>query len=146
MNEFEIVAVIDRPVEDVFAGLANVDRAPDWNPGVTEVRRSSVSPLEVGSTMVYVGKFLGRNFESPSKCTEYIPNERLTTKTVSGPFHLEIENTLESVDGGTKVTSIYRGESKGFFKLAEPVVVRLAKKQFETATENLKALLEADAL
>jgi uncharacterized protein YndB with AHSA1/START domain len=146
MNEFEIVVVIDRPVEDVFAALVDVDRAPDWNPGVTEVRRTSDGPIEVGTTIVYVGKFLGRDYESPSKCTEYVAGKQFTSKSASGPFDLEIANYLESVGEGTKLTTVYRGESKGFFRLAEPVVVRLAKKQFETATENLKALLEANAL
>jgi uncharacterized protein YndB with AHSA1/START domain len=146
MNEFEIVVVIDRPVADVFAALVDVERTPDWNPGVTEVRRSGDGPVEVGSTTVYVGKFLGRNFESPSTCTDYVAGEKFSSKSASGPFDLEVANHLESVDEGTKLTTVYRGESKGFFKLAEPVVVRLAKKQFETATENLKALLEAGAL
>jgi uncharacterized protein YndB with AHSA1/START domain len=146
MNEFEIVVVIDRPVRDVFAALVDVDRAPDWNPGVTEVRRTSDGPVEVGSTIVYVGRFLGRNFESSSKCTEYVAGKKFTSKSASGPFDLEVASYLESVEEGTKLTTVYRGESKGFFKLAEPVVVRLVKKQFETATENLKALLEADAL
>jgi uncharacterized protein YndB with AHSA1/START domain len=146
MNEFEIVVVIGRPASDVFAALVDVDRAPDWNPGVTEVRRTSDGPIEVGSTVVYVGKFLGRNFESPSECTDYVAGKTFTSKSASGPFDLEVANSLESVDGGTKLTTVYRGESKRFFRLAEPVVVRLAKKQFETASENLKALLEADAL
>jgi hypothetical protein len=39
-----------------------------------------------------------------------------------------------------------QGESRGFFRLAEPLVVRLAKRQFETAGENLKALLEEHAV
>jgi hypothetical protein len=39
---------------------------------------------------------------------------------------------------------IYPAERSGFFKLAEPVVIRLTRKHFETAAENLKALLEAD--
>jgi uncharacterized protein YndB with AHSA1/START domain len=146
MNEFEIEVVIDRPVKDVFAALVDVDRAPDWNPGVSEVRRTSDGPIEVGSTIVYVGKFLGRDFESPSKCTEYVVDQKFSSKSASGPFDLEIANHLEPVDEGTKLTTVYRGESKGFFRLAEPVVVRLARKQFETATENLKALLEANAL
>jgi hypothetical protein len=38
------------------------------------------------------------------------------------------------------------GESRGFFKMAEPLIVRLTKRQTETAAENLKALLEEDAL
>ena len=146
MNEFEIVTVINRPVEEVFTALQDFDKAPQWNPGLTEVRQTSNGPLEVGSTMVHVGRFLGRSYESPSVCTESIASQRFASRTTSGPFHLEVENTVEPADGATRLTSLYRGESRGFFKLAEPVVIRLTRKHFETAAENLKALLEADAL
>ena len=146
MNEFEIVTVINRPVEEVFTALQDLDKAPRWNPGLTEVRQTSNGPLGVSSTMVYVGRFLGRSYESPSVCTEYIANQRFVSRTTSGPFHLEVENTVEAADGATRLSSLYRGESRGFFKLAEPVVIRLTRKHFETAAENLKALLEADAM
>ena len=109
------------------------------------MRSTGDAPIKVGSSVVYVGKFLGRTFESASECTEYKVNERFVSKTTSGPFHLEVENTLERVGPGTKLTTLYRGESRGFFKLAEPVMVHLTKRQFETATENMKALLEANA-
>lgn len=146
MNEFQIVVVINRPVPKVFSAMDDFERVSTWNPGVTEVRRIDEGPIKVGSRVVYVGKFLGRSYESQSEYVEYVPNERSATRTVSGPFHLEIENTFEAVDGGTRLTSKFRGESRGFFKLAEPVVVRLTKRQFETAMENFKELLEADAL
>ena len=146
MNEFKIVVIINRPISKVFSAMVDFEKAPNWNPAVTEVRRTDDGPIQVGSTVVYVGRFLGRSYESSSEFVEYVPNERSATKTISGPFHLEIENTFEAVDGGTRLTSIFRGESRGFFKLAEPVVVRLTKRQFETAMENLKELLEADAL
>jgi carbon monoxide dehydrogenase subunit G len=145
-NEFQIVVVINRPVPKVFSAMDDLEKAPNWNPGVIEVRRTDEGPIKVGTTVVYVGKFLGRSFESSSQYVEYVPNERSATRTVSGPFHLEIDNTFEAIDGGTRLTSNFRGESRGFFKLAEPVVVRLTKRQFETATENFKELLEADAL
>ena len=146
MNEFQIVAVINCPVSKVFSAMDDLEKIPNWNPGVTEVRRTDDGPIKVGSAVVYVGKFLGRSFESCAEYVEYVPNERSATRTVSGPFHLEIENIFEAVDGGTRLTSTFRGESRGFFKLAEPVVVRLTKRQFETATENFKELLEEDAL
>lgn len=146
MDEFELVTIIERPVEDVFAALQDLDKAPQWNPGVTEVRQSSPGPLSVGSSLVYAGSFLGRGYESPSQCTEYVANERFVSKTVSGPFDLEVATSLDPVDGGTRVTARYRGESRGFLRLAEPIVFRLAKKHFETANENLTPLLEAGAL
>ena len=41
MNEFEVVTVIGRPVEEVFAVVQDVTKAPLWNPGLLEVRRTS---------------------------------------------------------------------------------------------------------
>jgi len=146
MNEFEIVTAIDCPVATVFAALHDFDHFPDWNSAVVEVRRSAGWLLRVGSTQVFVGKFLGRSYESPSECTEYVGIREAHTRTTSGPFHLEIESSLIPTETGTMLTTVYRGESRGFFKLAEPVVIRLARKQFEGAHENFKALLEADSL
>jgi uncharacterized protein YndB with AHSA1/START domain len=146
MNEFETETHIDRPVADVFAALLDFDKMPQWSPGLTEVRLTGPGPLGVGTTLVYIGKFLGRDYESPAECTEYVVNKKWTTKTTAGPFHLEIENNFEAADDGTNLRAVYRGESRGFYKLAEPVVVRLAKKHFETAVENFKALVEAGAL
>ena len=145
MNEFDIVTNIDRPQDQVFAFLVNFGRAAEWNPGLTQARKTSDGPLGVGTTLLYVGKFLGRSFESPSECTAYVANERFSTTTTSGPFHLEVDSTLQPVGAGTRLTTMYRGESRGFFRLAEAVIVRLTKKQFEAAAENLKALLEAEA-
>ena len=146
MNEFTIVTVVGRPVEEVWAVIQDVAKTPVWTPGLTEARITSDGPLEPGSTLLYRGTFLGRAYESPAVCTALTENKQFATKSTSGPFHLEIDATLEPVDGGTQVTSFYRGESRGFFKVAEPLVVRLSKKHFETAAENLRTLLEDHAL
>ena len=145
MNEFQIELDIKRSTEDVFAALINFERVPDWNSSVIEVK-SSDTPVHEGSNVVYVGKFLGRRFTSESQFTEFVPGSKYSTKTISGPFQLDISNTLTSTAGVTHITSDFRGESRGFFKLAEPVMVRLTKRLFETSMDNLKALLEADAL
>ena len=146
MEEYQIVSVVGRPVAEVFAALCDFGRAPEWNPGLIEVRQDDSAPFGVGSEIVYVGHFLGRSYESPATCTEFVPNRKLTTRSETGPFALEVATELEEAAGNTTVTANYRGESRGFFKLAEPLVVRLAKRQFELATENLKALLEAGAM
>ena len=98
------------------------------------------------AALLYQGTFLGRAYESPAVCTALTENKQFATKSTSGPFHIEIDTTLEAVDGGTQVTSFYRGESRGFFKVAEPILVRLTRKHFETAAENLRTLLEDQAI
>jgi hypothetical protein len=53
---------------------------------------------------------------------------------------------VEPAGAGTRLTVHCRGESRGFSKLAEPLVIQLTKRQVETAGGNLKALLEEHAL
>ena len=146
MNEFTIVTVIGRPVDEVFAVIQDVAKTPVWTPGLSEARITSDGPLEPGSALLYRGTFLGRAYQSPAVCTALTENKQFATKSTSGPFHIEIDATLEPVDGGTQVTSFYRGESRGFFKIAEPLLVRLTRKHFETAAENLRTLMEDRAL
>jgi ribosome-associated toxin RatA of RatAB toxin-antitoxin module len=146
MNEFDVMTLIGRPVEEVFAVVQDVTRTPLWNPGLLEVRRTSEGPLGVGATMIYVGTFLGRRYESPVACTGFAENKQLATATTGGPFYLEVDQTVEPAGARTKLTIHCRGESRGFFKLAEPLVVKLTKRQVETAASNLKALLEENAL
>ena len=84
MNEFEVVTVIGRPAEEVFAVVRDVAKTPLWTPGLAEVRRTSEGPLGVGATMVYVGTFLGRRYESPVACTGFAENKQLATATTGG--------------------------------------------------------------
>jgi hypothetical protein len=79
-------------------------------------------------------------------CTGFAENKQLVTTTTGGPFHLEVDQMLEPAGAGARLTVRCRADSRGFFRLAEPLVIRLAKKQFETGGENLKALLEEHAL
>ncbi len=146
MDEFTIVTVIRRPVEEVFAVMVDMDRMPLWAPGQSEMRVTSDGPLEAGSTMLTRVTFLGRNLELRMVCTGLTENKHFATSTTAGPIYLETDAVLEPVAEGTRVTSTYRGESRGFFKFAEPLVVRLSKRYWETAAENLRVLLEDHAL
>jgi Polyketide cyclase / dehydrase and lipid transport len=146
MNEFEVVTVIGCPVGEVFSAVQDVAKTPLWNPGLLQVRRTSEGPLGVGATMVYVGTFLGRRYESPVACTGFAENKQFATATTGGPFHLEVDQVLEPAGAGTKLVIHCRADSRGFFRLAEPLVIRLTKRQAETAAGNLKTLLEEHAL
>ena len=78
MNEFEVVTVIGRPVEEVFAVVREVTKAPIWTPGLSQVRRTSDGPLGVGATMVYEGTFLAGVMSRPSYA-------RVSPRTSSSP-------------------------------------------------------------
>lgn len=54
--------------------------------------------------------------------------------------------TLEGTGGGTRVDGTFEAEPGGFFMLAEPIFVRMGKRQLENDLANLKDLMEANAL
>jgi hypothetical protein len=78
--------------------------------------------------------------------TEFEPNRKFTLRSMSGPFPLQATVTFEGIEGGTQVNAIIEGEPGGFFKLAEPLIVSIAKRQFQSDFDNLKDLMEANAL
>jgi hypothetical protein len=139
VNEFEVVRLIERSVEEVFAVLPDGSKTPLWEPGLLEVRRTNEGPLGVRT-------FLGRRYESRAASTGFAENKQFATATTGAPFYLEVDQMVESAGAGAKLMLHCRGDSSGFFKLAEPLVVRLTKRQVQTAVGNLKARREQNAL
>ena len=145
MIKVEYSVVINQPVEEVFSFMSNVENNPLWVSGVLETKLTSPGPMAVGSTGTDVRQFLGRRMESTWEVTEHEANKKSAFKVASGPMPFEGVWTFEPVEGGTKVTFVAQGEPGGFFKLAEPLVGRIAKRQIENDHDNLKDLLEAQA-
>jgi len=124
--------------------MANSENNPQWQSGAQEAMKTSEGPIGVGTTYTSVGRILGRQLESTVEYTAYESNKRFAGKTTSGPIPFQFETTFESTaEGGTKVTTSGEGDVGGFFKLAEPLVARMLKRQFKTDSANLKDLLES---
>jgi uncharacterized membrane protein len=143
--KIEASVQINRPIEEVFAFAGNIENNPQWQSGVLEAEVTSEGPIAVGTTYRYVTRLLGRQIETDGEITEYEPNRRYSFKSTSGPFPIGGRLTCEAADGGTKVTLVVAADIGGFFKMAEPLVVRMVKRQYETDVSNLKSLLEAQA-
>lgn len=146
MAKFEISTVINRPVEEVFAVMSNAENILKWQSGTIEAEKTSDGPIGVGTTWRSVSRFLGRRIESESEFTEYELNRKLGFKSKSGPIQFEVRMTFERVEGGTRINTKFEAEIGGFFKLAEPLVMSMGKRQLEGDLANLKDLMEAHAL
>ena len=145
MAQMEISTTIKRPVEDVWAVISNVENNPKWSSAALEAKQTSSGPIGVGTTARFVGKFLGRRIESDSVVTEFEANRKYSFESKSGPFPIKGSNTVEQIEGGTRVTATFDVEPGGFFKLAEPLVMSMAKRQLQGDLDNLKDLMEANA-
>ncbi len=146
MARIEINLVINRPVEEVFAFVSNSENLPRWRSTSLEVKKTSEGPIGVGSTFRGRFTFLGRQFDGNVVVTAHEANRVFVSKIAEGPFPLETGYTLEPVENGTHVAFVVDGAPGGFFKFAEPLVVSLAKRSYESDLHNLKEMLEAQAV
>lgn len=141
--KLETSIVINRPAEQVWAYVTNFEKSSEWNPATLEMRLTSDPPVRKGSAYVWVGQFLGRRIETNAEVTAFEPNREFAYKIVSGPFPGTASTTLEAANGGTRVTLTSEADMGGFFKLAEPVMAAMSKRQLEGMLANLKDILEA---
>jgi uncharacterized membrane protein len=146
MARAEMSTVINRPIEDVFAVLSKVENNPKWSSAALEAEQTSAGPIGVGTTLRFVGRFLGRRVESRSVVTQFESNRQFGWQSSAGPFPMQGSLTFERVNGGTRVNSVFEAKPAGFFKLVEPLMVRMATRRSQNDLENLKRLMEADAL
>ena len=71
------------------------------------------------------------------------PN-KIAVKTTKGPVSVEAEYTLEAVgEGKTKLTVSGEADVADVFDLVEPIIERIARRQWDASLENLKDLLES---
>lgn len=146
MEAIELSFVIKRPVEEVFAYLANLENDAEWRREWVESRQTSQASLGVGATFRLDGEMLGRRIPTVYEVIVYEPNRAAAWKAVSGPLPLTFRRIFESVEGGTQVTNRYEAELRGFLKLVKPLLMNMGKRQLEGDIPRLKELLEAPAL
>ena len=134
--------LIERPIEVVWDYVNDATNNPVWQQPVIEVRRTG-SPVGVGSQIEEVMQFLGRRVEVTWQITEYEPMRRSSVRVAKGPVPMLGSYTFEAVGGGTRFTIDSELEAHGFFKLAEPVFAKLARREGVSSCETLKDVLEA---
>jgi uncharacterized protein YndB with AHSA1/START domain len=143
MIKAEQSAIIERPIDEVFAFVGDQTNTPRWQAGLVEVRRTSDGPPGVGTTHTFVRTFMRRRMEADNVYVAYEPNERIAFKTTSGPVRLEASYLFEATDGGTRLTSRIEMDASGFMSLAEPLIASGLKREMKTAFHALKHLLES---
>lgn len=143
MTKLQHTITIDRPVGEVWDYVIDARNDPVWMSQVVEVGRGADQPIEVGLEIDEVVSFLGKRLPVTMRVTEHEPRRHsaieLTRAAVPGrgSYDLAPEN------GGTRFTMTLETDAHGFFRLAEPVFARIARRDIVTSCERLKDLLEA---
>lgn len=143
---FSGTAVIDRPIDDVFAFLADGTNDPKFSPRVQAIRKLTDGPIGVGtvfeSTVKDAGMKTARRFEltdfdAPTKIRWTERSENSIT-VPDGGYDLERVS-----DAQTKVTIHNSFQAHGIGKLLVGFAAGAAKKDAPAFAQRIKAAVEA---
>jgi uncharacterized membrane protein len=142
MISFSNSVTIKRPVEEVFAYLADVPRQTEWSSAVQSIRLEELEPVRQGSRYWQTVKMLGRQAEALFEVSEYEEGRKIGFRSLSGAMPIAWSMTLTPVSEGTRIEAKTRGEPGGVFKLAAPLMDRAMRRQAAGDFATLKDLLE----
>jgi uncharacterized protein YndB with AHSA1/START domain len=144
-GRFETTVVIDRPVEEVFAFLADGENDPKFSPRVLEIAKTTEGPPGVGTVYASTVKDAGVKTKREFKLTEFEPPSRIRWTEVSKNLVMAPEGgyDLAPEGSGTRVTIYTVLEGHGLGKLIAPMALRSARKGADDFGKAMKAAVEA---
>ena len=142
MINLDLGILIDRPVKDVFAFVANPNNMSKWNSAVVSLEQVMPGAVGVGTKFKSIGEMMGRRIEGEMQITAYEPDTQCGFQVQAGPMQVNLTMTFKTVGTGTKVSLNAQGNPGGLFKLAEGVMAGQVKSMMEGNLARLKSALE----
>ena len=133
--------VIGRPIEAVFAYVADGERATEWRSGVLDVRHTSGDGVGAIYRQGVKGPG-GRRIAADYEVTAYEPNERLAFRAIAGPVRPTGEYRFEALPEGTRLTLSLNAELGMFKGLLMGRAVQGSMDAEMAALDRLKARME----
>jgi uncharacterized membrane protein len=126
---------IDRPREEVYAVIADLERGPEWQPSLVRVDAAR------GTEVRRIG---GQEREARFDVTRDEPPRLFEIVSRTGPVRASARFELEPVESGTGVDFSLVLELGGALRLAGRMIRGRAEHEARGNLERLKKLLEAE--
>lgn len=143
MINIDLGTLIDKPIKDVFAFVADPNNMSKWNSGVVSLEQITPGEVGVGTKFKSVGEMMGRRIEGEMQVTAYEPDTKCGYQVNAGPMQVNLTLTFKTVGTGTKISLNAQGNPAGFFKLAEGMMTGRVKSMMEENLTRLKSVLES---
>jgi uncharacterized membrane protein len=136
---------INKPVEEVFAFVADYRNDHRWRADVVSIRYLDESNTALGSRAVESLRTLGSTLVTESRCVEYEPGRKIVSQSVSGPVPVVATRLVEPADGGTRLTYRLDADEQGvlLYRLLRPVLLGWYQRKVDGYVQTLKRVLEA---
>ncbi len=144
-GRFDATVVVDRPIEEVFAFLADGENDPKFSPRVLEIAKTTDGPPGVGTVYKSTVKDAGVKTKREFKLTEFEPPTRIRWTEVSKNLVTASEGGYDFAPerSGTRVTIFNVLEGHGIGKLIAPLALRSARKGADDFGQSIKRAVEA---
>ncbi len=144
-GRFGATVVIDRPIEEVFAFLADGENDPKFSPRVLEIRKTTAGPPGVGTVYASTVKDVGVKTQREFRLTEFEPPTKIRWSETSKNAVTAPEGgyDLQPAGEGTELTVYNVLEGHGVGKLIAGFALRSARKGADDFARSIKAAVEA---
>jgi uncharacterized protein YndB with AHSA1/START domain len=145
-GQFEAKAEINRPVEEVFAYLAEGTNDPEFSPRVQKITKTPEGPTAVGTVFTSTVKDAGMKTGRTFRITEFEPPHRIRWTEVSKNLVTADQGgyDFESTGVGTSRVRIFNVlEGHGVGKLLVGLALGAARKDADGFGQRIKAAVEA---
>jgi len=144
-GKFEATTVIERPIEEVFAFLADGTNDPKFSPRVLEIEQATDGPVGVGTVFRSTVKDAGMKTKREFEITAFAAPTKIRWKEISKNIVTATEGgyDLAAADTGTRVTVFNTLQGHGIGKLIEGFALRGARKDADGFVGRIKAAVEA---
>jgi len=143
MINIDLGTLIDKPIKEVFAFVANPNNMSKWNSAVVSLEQITAGDVGVGTKFKSAGELMGRRIEGEMQVIAYEPDTKCGFQVNAGPMQVNLTLTFKTVGTGTKISLNAQGNPAGVFKLAEGVMAGRVKSMMEENLARLKSALEA---
>ena len=145
-HDWSATTTINRPIDQVFAFLADGTNDTKFSPRVQEIKQLTDGPPGVGTVYSSTVKDAGVKTSREFKLSEFDPPTKirwteLTKNAITVPdggYDLETAG-----DGATRMTILNTFEGHGFGKVILPFALRGAKKDADAFAGRIKDAVEA---
>ena len=145
-GQFEATVEIDRPIEQVFAFLADGENDPKFSPRVRQIAKTTEGPTAAGTVYASTVKDAGLTTKREFRITEFQSPTRIRWTEIS-------KNLVTAPEGGYDLASTSEGntqlrvfnvlEGHGFGKLIAGLALSAARKDADAFAQRIKTAVEA---
>jgi hypothetical protein len=146
-ERFGATVTIGRPIEEVFAFLADGENDKKFSPRVLEIAKTTGGPPGIGTVYASKVKDGGVKTDREFELTEFVEPSRIRWKELSqsAPIVVAVGGyDFSQTEGGTELSFFNELEARNFFgKLIIGLALRSARKGADDFVGSIKRTIES---